>query len=285
MSADDLDAINRYIQNTPAKTTAATNDKAAWNTWYNNLGFFDKITDATTANASAKRDRFNIDNNDPPIPSVPLTKEEAAYWDGAGVDVTGLSPEEAQKKVWTTTPAKPMPTSMTVNRSQIKEGSTGDNVKEWQRIVGVKIDGKFGPGTTTATKVWQKAHGLKQDGIVGPNTWGIAYGDLPKLNPEKPSPSTVASAAAATGPAITGTVPAGTFAPEPTAPKTTPAPAATVVPTYTTGGNPEPPKTIQAGMFGFVDNLPVWAKWAMAVVGIGGFAYGLKHHNSTQRKA
>lgn len=277
MSADDIEAINRYIQSTTATTTAAREDQAAWIKWYNNLNFFDKMLDSTTADASAKRDRFNIDNKTPPIPSVPLTAEESKYWQNAGVDVTGLTPEEAQKKAWQANPSNPMPVSMTVKRSQLKEGSTGDNVKEWQRIVGVaKIDGIFGPSTTKATKAWQKSHGLKDDGIVGPNTWNIAYGDLPKLNPEVPSPSTPASAQAATGPATpfaAPVTPTTAFAPTPSTPK----PATqTVQPAITPT---TPVKPIQAGMFGIFENLPNWAKWGLAIVGLGGFAYGLKYHS------
>lgn len=47
----------------------------------------------------------------------------------------------------------------------------GAPVKEWQRVVGVKADGYFGPSTASATKKWQKANGLAADGIVGPKTW------------------------------------------------------------------------------------------------------------------
>ena len=53
----------------------------------------------------------------------------------------------------------------------IKSGSTGDYVKQWQKIIGVTQDGKFGPATITATKKWQTEHNLKADGIVGPATW------------------------------------------------------------------------------------------------------------------
>lgn len=49
--------------------------------------------------------------------------------------------------------------------------STVPYVREWQQIVGVKVDGQFGSGTQSATKTWQKARGLTADGIVGPKTW------------------------------------------------------------------------------------------------------------------
>lgn len=53
----------------------------------------------------------------------------------------------------------------------IKVGSTGVNVEKWQKIIGVTVDGKFGPATETATKSWQTKHGLTADGVVGPKTW------------------------------------------------------------------------------------------------------------------
>lgn len=56
----------------------------------------------------------------------------------------------------------------------LRVGSTGEAVKFWQKIVGVKDDGEFGPNTQRATKAWQSANGLTADGVVGPATWGIA---------------------------------------------------------------------------------------------------------------
>ena len=56
----------------------------------------------------------------------------------------------------------------------IRQGSTGEDVKTWQRVIGVTPDGQFGPATDAATRSWQSAHGLTADGVVGPNTWGAA---------------------------------------------------------------------------------------------------------------
>jgi peptidoglycan hydrolase-like protein with peptidoglycan-binding domain len=39
-----------------------------------------------------------------------------------------------------------------------------------QKLVGAKVDGKFGPETESKVKEWQKSNGLKDDGIVGKNT-------------------------------------------------------------------------------------------------------------------
>ncbi|MGG3846690.1 peptidoglycan-binding domain-containing protein [Aeribacillus composti] len=44
-----------------------------------------------------------------------------------------------------------------------------------QKVVGVKVDGVFGPKTEAAVKAYQRRHGLKADGIVGPKTWNAMF--------------------------------------------------------------------------------------------------------------
>lgn len=69
----------------------------------------------------------------------------------------------------------PTPTTgrVTVNCSlpMIKKGSKGSAVKVWQQIVGVNVDGDFGPATDAATRKFQKAQGIGVDGIVGSQSW------------------------------------------------------------------------------------------------------------------
>lgn len=57
-------------------------------------------------------------------------------------------------------------------------GSKGTAVKVWQAIVGVKVDGKFGNNTLTATKAFQKRNGLTVDGIVGAKSWESGLNSL-----------------------------------------------------------------------------------------------------------
>ena len=61
----------------------------------------------------------------------------------------------------------------------LKTGSTGDDVKKMQTLLGLKADGKFGPGTEKAVKAWQTAHHLNADGIVGTATWGKMFPAAP----------------------------------------------------------------------------------------------------------
>lgn len=58
----------------------------------------------------------------------------------------------------------------------LKNGSTGEAVKELQRFLNTKlnlslvVDGKLGPKTIAVIKQWQKDNGLVADGLVGPKT-------------------------------------------------------------------------------------------------------------------
>lgn len=62
-----------------------------------------------------------------------------------------------------------------VKMRQIKKGCTGKAVKVWQAILGIEIDGKFGPDTAAATLAFQKKAFPKDesewDGVVGEKTW------------------------------------------------------------------------------------------------------------------
>lgn len=70
----------------------------------------------------------------------------------------------------------------------LRVGSTGDDVKKLQELLGVDVIGKFGPKTEAAVKGWQAAHGLTPDGVVGDATWAKMF--APKT--EAPAPAPVA---------------------------------------------------------------------------------------------
>ena len=53
----------------------------------------------------------------------------------------------------------------------LKLGSTGTQVKELQRALGLDVDGHFGRVTEAAVIEFQKRHKLLADGIVGPKTF------------------------------------------------------------------------------------------------------------------
>lgn len=62
----------------------------------------------------------------------------------------------------------------------------GDPVKDVQRVLGLTVDGFYGPSTKSAVEKFQRAHGLSVDGIVGPKTWNRIKAD-PKFKTHKPA--------------------------------------------------------------------------------------------------
>jgi N-acetyl-anhydromuramyl-L-alanine amidase AmpD len=70
--------------------------------------------------------------------------------------------------------ASPVPGSIALTdpkRDMLRKGDQGESVRQLQRLLGIKIDGGFGPLTDRAVRAFQHAHGLKDDGLVGPQTW------------------------------------------------------------------------------------------------------------------
>jgi peptidoglycan DL-endopeptidase CwlO len=53
----------------------------------------------------------------------------------------------------------------------LRAGASGPEVAHLQRLLGVHVDGAFGPSTLRAVRRFQAAHGLLVDGQVGPHTW------------------------------------------------------------------------------------------------------------------
>ena len=54
--------------------------------------------------------------------------------------------------------------------ANIKRGNTGSEVKEIQELLGITVDGDFGPATQKAVIDFQQKYNLTADGIVGPIT-------------------------------------------------------------------------------------------------------------------
>jgi lysozyme len=68
-------------------------------------------------------------------------------------------------------PDEPMPHAVDVPKPLLKRGSPyTSEVTRLQNLLGIYIDGLFGPATEKAVKDFQQAKGLGVDGMVGPQT-------------------------------------------------------------------------------------------------------------------
>lgn len=72
-------------------------------------------------------------------------------------------------------PFVPVPPTPNPTGSVWGPGSTGDKVREIQRVVGVVDDGIYGPATEAAVRQWQTNLGVNADGYWGPVTAGATY--------------------------------------------------------------------------------------------------------------
>jgi len=209
----DVRAINDYFKRTPPKTTAAAQLKKQWETWYAGLNAITIKLDTTFQEASNRRNAFDVaqaknevelektktfiaqaTNNDKAIRPDLYKKSDGAgnFTNQKGVTVASAAPGTISKGA----------------RPTIRQGSQGEAVKEWQKIIGVNADGIFGPGTSAATKEWQKDRGLVADGVVGSATWGAALGGqaAPNIPFEVAAVTPVAPATKPASKAPTGTV-------------------------------------------------------------------------------
>jgi hypothetical protein len=72
-------------------------------------------------------------------------------------------------------PAAPQPAAGSLRatgvRPPLKMGSSGEDVEDLQRALGLEADGDFGPATKQAVIAFQRKHRLKADGVVVADTW------------------------------------------------------------------------------------------------------------------
>lgn len=64
----------------------------------------------------------------------------------------------------------------------LRKGSTGDDVKRIQRVLGVTVDGIFGTETEQALKQFQRKKGITVDGIFGNQSYQAMFGHLGNTN-------------------------------------------------------------------------------------------------------
>lgn len=81
-----------------------------------------------------------------------------------GMHLEVVAPEQRCAEVLATLPTSGTPL--------LRQGARGRDVRVLQAMLGITVDGDFGPVTDRAVRAFQTAHGLAADGVVGPATWG-----------------------------------------------------------------------------------------------------------------
>jgi hypothetical protein len=297
--SENLAAIDRFFQTTKAITPKAAAVQTDWLVWYPKLNFLQKsVTLSIYDEARARRNLFNLSN----VRSAQEQANVQAVLDRGitSEDLSGQSPSQVAKaKAAIATIQKKLDVQGSTHPT-IKQGSSGDAVKEWQKIIGVNADAKFGPGTHTKTIAFQKSKGLTGDGVVGSKTWAAALGvktpetaktdqavaSLPSIF--SPLPRTVPTQGP--GPKPTVNIPKPSTAAILAAGKAGPAPATTVASkggevtgVKLVGESKMPDLVATASMIPSIPNpltalkkLPTWGKWALGIGSAVLTVFGIK---------
>ena len=90
--------------------------------------------------------------------------------------VISYSPQEEQKKPTEVYDfSKDFPKWPGVNYKLQKPMMKSEDLKEWQKVVGLSADGWYGNGSKNKVIELQKEFGLKEDGILGKITWDSSF--------------------------------------------------------------------------------------------------------------
>jgi len=140
--------------------------------------------------------------------------------------------------------------------------SHGDEVKEWQTILGnVKVDGQFGPITHAKTFLWQESHGVHVDGVVGPETWEAGLKFKKKTTKKEPDDLELETIAAVRGIDRLSASDLEALVKAAEAIETEPDYLATVISFETSGTfNPAEPNHVGSGAIGLIQFMPKTAQ-------------------------
>lgn len=106
-------------------------------------------------------------------------KRFAARWNGAGKAADYAAKiESAYREI----AGRASPQVLSIDRRNDPAA-----VRELQRVLGVEVDGSFGPATDRAVRAYQERAGLHPDGIVGARTWERLRGSREAAPPVQPT--------------------------------------------------------------------------------------------------
>lgn len=292
---DDVTAIQTYVQGLVTKSAQAATLKAQLLAWLNNAGWYDKnFSDSWYDELRTRRNQLNIANAVTPADKAAvtqtlttgLTNEELAGKPRPNIDpVSGATGTQfAKPTVPGVKVGKPPQVTGTSTKllANMKSGSKGDQVKQWQTFLGLAPPtGIFDALTVSKTKAWQSANALTADGIVGPKSWAIAFPvATTPFAASSGSAATINNAFAAPKPATIGPQTNPVAAASAAVPGTPAAKAAAAA-----GATVAAAKTAEAGMLGSISKLPTWQK-VLGALGILGLVGGtvISHHGGIPPK-
>jgi hypothetical protein len=309
--AEDMTAIDEFMKRSAPVTPEATALRQSWLVWYPSLSWYQKSFDTDTRDeASTRRNKFNLANVKTQAEKDNVVRVITTGMDTNQMQGKARKETLPTGEVGTQIKKPATAAVLTGTHPTIKQGSKGPAVVEWQKFLGTTADGNFGANTKALTIAWQKkwntlphstGTSLTADGVVGPKTWTAALGQPPGEAIATKEPGILESlfgpsdddlnAQAKADAALRGSVASAIKAhPKVTArpggaasnaaPKTTVAsttkpsasnPSAASPGTSTSTGMVS---VAQAGMFGSLGKLPLWAKIAGAAAVVGGLIFG-----------
>ena len=190
-NSENIDAIDRYFDATPANTPAAMQAKMSWISWHNGLNFWQRhLSTSTVQEAIQRRVMFEAANGIVRPKVAEMSPVEAQYFANIPtVDVTGLTPAQAKAKVAAVNAAETKPSTkgmnLTLQYGVLRQGSRGIGVKRWQAVLVLPQTGIFDAAVTAKTKAFQASRGLKADGVVGPASWTASFTQTQAPTPTK----------------------------------------------------------------------------------------------------
>lgn len=95
--------------------------------------------------------------------------------------------------------AAPAAAQMQAPATLLHQGSSGPAVKQVQRALHVRSNGRFSARTRRAVLAFQRKDGLLVDGVVGPQTWDTIFGITPQPAPAASTASAAAPASSSGG--------------------------------------------------------------------------------------